>query len=121
MSLRSGRAFGFLTTLAVASCAGMSHTVPVAGPDDLARGTTRFPDLTDAELADGRAIFLSRCGNCHVPPDPKSRSPESWPEAVHEMKVRARLDASQARLVERFVVTMSLSLPGAQSESGSSR
>lgn len=105
--------------MGVAACAGMSRTIPVAGPDDLARGTARFPDLTGAELADGRAIFLNRCGRCHVPPDPMSRTPESWPEAVHDMKVRARLDGNQARLVERYVVTMSL--PVAQSESGSSR
>lgn len=97
----------------------MARTIPVAGPDDLARGATRFPDLTGAELADGRAIFLNRCARCHIPPDPTSRTPESWPEAVHEMKVRARLDGNQARLVERYLVTMSL--PLAQSESGSSR
>jgi len=105
--------------LAATACAGMSRTIPVAGPDDLARGTARFPDLTDAQLAEGRAIFLNRCSRCHVPPDPESRSPESWPEAVHEMKVRARLDGDQARLVERYLVTMSI--PVAQSDSGSSR
>jgi len=105
--------------LAAAACAGMSHPIPVAGPDDLARGTTRFPDLTGAQLADGRAIFVNRCGRCHLPPDPASRTPGSWPEAVHEMKVRARLDGDQARLVERYLVTMSI--PVAQSESGSSR
>ena len=117
------RAFGLGAALAVAAtagaCAGLSRTVPVAGPDDLARGSTRFPDLTGAELADGRALFVNRCGNCHVPPDPASRTPESWPEAVHEMKVRARLDANQERLVQRYVVTMSI--PVAHNESGSSR
>ena len=119
MLSRSWRAYGLGAALAVGACAGISHTLPVASPGDVARGAARFPDLTENELADGRAIVLNRCGRCHVPPDPMSRSPESWPEAVHEMKVRARLDANQSRLVERYLVTMSL--PVAQSESGSSR
>jgi mono/diheme cytochrome c family protein len=94
--------------LAVAAGCMAGAAVPVAGPNDLARGASRYPDLTADELAAGRSLFLGRCGSCHLPPAPSSQSPDAWPAHIAEMKVRAHLDEKQFRAVERDLVTMSI-------------
>jgi len=117
MVFKSGRALA-AALLATGCIASSPRPILVAGPLDLARGSERYPDLTADELATGRTLFAGRCTRCHPAPEPVSLSPEAWPAQVAEMKVRAHLDASQSRLIERYLVTMAL---GSQSESGSSR
>ncbi len=95
---------GALLLAVACGCAG--HGLPVAGPADVARGARHYPDLTADELTSGRQIFASHCGACHAPPAPTSRRPEVWPGEIHVMKTRAKLDDTQARLVERYLVTM---------------
>ena len=96
-----------LLALFTGCVAGGSRAIPVAGPNDVARGSERYPDLTADELTAGRTLFLGRCGSCHLPPAPSSQTPEAWPAHVAEMKVRAHLDEKQFRAVERYLVTMS--------------
>jgi len=90
---------------ALAACAA-GRALPIAGPADVARAAQRYPDLTADDLASGRQLFASRCGACHAPPAPTSKAADLWPKEIHEMKVRARLDDAQARLIERYLVTM---------------
>ena len=116
---------GLLAAIATASAGCLSagvHVIPVAGPPDLARGAERYPDLTADELAAGRTILVGRCSTCHQTPSPSLLSPEAWPAQVAQMKGRAHLDEHQHRLVERYLVTMSLADDSlTQSSSGSSR
>ena len=94
----------FAALVGVAACAG--RAIPVAGPADVARAAERYPGVTEADLASGRTLFASHCGACHAPPAPTSKAADVWPGEIHEMKERARLDDAQARLVERYLVTM---------------
>jgi hypothetical protein len=110
MKLKIGFKFNFITTALAAvtlvACAGGSARLPVAGETDLARGAMHYPDLTSAELTEGRTLFAGHCGACHLPPTPASLHASDWPGHITEMKLRARLDDRQARLVERYLVTM---------------
>jgi hypothetical protein len=99
------KSLGLFVAFAGACGAGR---LPVAGPDDLARAAGRYPDVTADELASGRSLLASHCGACHAPPAPASRSADFWPREMVEMKERARLDDREARLVERYLVTMAL-------------
>lgn len=90
----------------VVGCAA-TRPLPVAGPEDVTRGSRHFPDLTSDELVAGRALFASRCGACHAPPAPGSRPAIEWPKEIHEMRERARLSEKDMQLIERYVVTMS--------------
>jgi mono/diheme cytochrome c family protein len=102
------RRSAWLVVVLAGCVSGGGRAVPVAGPNDLARGAERYPDLSAEELAAGRKLFLGRCGSCHLPPSPSSQPPEAWPGHVAEMKVRAHLDGPQLRAVERYLVTMSI-------------
>jgi mono/diheme cytochrome c family protein len=95
--------------LAAAAACAVGGVLPVAGPGDVQRGVERYPDVTLGELASGREIFASHCGACHAPPAPGSKPADAWPAEIHEMRVRAKLDDGQARLVERYLVTMAQS------------
>jgi cytochrome c5 len=104
---RPASALLLIFAAAFAACVS-ARALPVAGPADVKVGASRFPDITPAELADGRRLFANRCGSCHRPPAPESQTPDDWPGHIHEMKQRAHLDDAEARLVERYVVTMAL-------------
>jgi cytochrome c5 len=95
-----------VVTLALAACGG--GALLMASPADLQRGAARYPDLTAAQLDDGRSLYAGHCSACHLPPAPASQPASAWPGHVAEMKVRARLSEDQARLVERYLVTMAL-------------
>jgi hypothetical protein len=87
------------------------HQLPVATPADAARGSERYPGLTESELQNGRVLLSHHCGSCHQTPSPMSRPSDTWPANVHEMKQRAHLDDEQASLIERYLVTMSMAAP----------
>jgi hypothetical protein len=95
-----------VVALAVAAACAAAGGLPVAGPQDVARSVERYPDVTLGELTSGRTLFASHCGACHAPPAPTSKAADAWPAEIHEMRLRAKLDDNQARLVERYLVTM---------------
>ncbi len=95
-------------SILAAAIACAVHQLPVATPADAVRGSERYPGLTESELQDGRALFSHHCGSCHQTPSPTSLPPDTWPANVHQMKQRAHLDDQQADLVERYLVTMSM-------------
>ena len=72
---------------------------------------TRMPDARDAErsgvplaeLVQGRALFVSHCGNCHQTPDPGSRSAAEWSTVVPEMMQDAKLSAEDGARVLSFL------------------
>jgi cytochrome c553 len=59
-----------------------------------------------AELQDGRALVVRKCGNCHAPPVPKDHTAGEWPKQLDEMSVRANLDRKQRFLIQQYFVVM---------------
>jgi mono/diheme cytochrome c family protein len=115
--------FKFRSILAVLALAGAcvsGRMVPIAGPNDVARGVKKYPDLTTEQLVEGRKLFAGHCGSCHQPPRPTSRPAQEWPGHIREMKERARLSDHELDLIERYVVTMSLA-PDLSATSASKR
>jgi len=100
--------FKFIVALGIlAACAGAS--LPMATERDAARVHDRFPGLTALDLAHGRKLYQSRCGACHLPVTPGAVPAIEWPEHVREMKLRAHLSNEEAGLIEKYLITMSLS------------
>ena len=81
----------------------------MASERDAARVHDRYPGLTALDLAHGRKLYQSRCGACHRPVTPAAVPAIEWPEHVKEMKTRAHLSGEEAGLVEKYLITMSLS------------
>jgi hypothetical protein len=77
-------------------------TLPVPTPGDAQRAGSSMRDLER-----GRALYQARCSSCHLPVQPASVPAHEWPAHVHEMSVRAHLDASEEQLVIQYLVTMS--------------
>jgi mono/diheme cytochrome c family protein len=79
--------------LALPGCALDKFTPPPVSPELIAHARS---DRADAQtLSHGRALFVSRCLECHTLPSVTKHSPNDWPHFVSRMSGRARLTASE--------------------------
>jgi hypothetical protein len=109
----SGRARAAIVSgaaLALVACAAATGAPPVT-PADAGRASQRWPGTDQAQLEAGRALYVERCSSCHVPPAPTSVPADRWPGEVAEMKERAGLSDDEARLVERYLITVASRTP----------
>ncbi len=88
--------------LLLASVLGACHaTPPVATVLDAERGNVQL-----AELRQGRALMVTKCGSCHRPPMPSDYPSTAWPGKLDEMSARANLDPQQRFLIQQYFVVM---------------
>jgi len=87
----------------LAACGSSPFPQPTAA--DQARGSTHFPDLTLSELSQGRTLYVSRCGSCHVLKRPVELAPEQWQVEVTEMRNKngVKLSDSEAQAIIRYL------------------
>jgi cytochrome c5 len=71
---------------------------------DVERGAIKFPDLTLAQLEEGKKINDASCGNCHKLHQPWDESEAEWREIVPKMAKKANLDSRSEDLVFRYLV-----------------
>lgn len=94
---------GIKRTLVIALVgAGCRVAPPTATLADAQRGNVQL-----AELQDGRAVMVRKCGNCHAPPHPHDHTAADWPRQLDEMSSRANLDTKQRYLIEQYFIVMS--------------
>ena len=103
---RAQRLLSLPLILGIVACARIQ--LPVASAADVARAQSRWPDITAAELEQGRALYRARCSGCHLPQPPQSQPAEAWPSVIAEMGERANVRGEDAQLIERYLVTMSV-------------
>jgi mono/diheme cytochrome c family protein len=91
------------TAALLAACGGPAMPEPTVA--DASRGSARFPDLTLAELQQGRTLYLSRCGSCHALKRPAELSPEQWRTEVDDMRNNngVTLSDAEARAIVRYL------------------
>ncbi len=82
-----------------------SSGVPKPTAADANRGSAHFPDLTLSELNQGRSLYLSRCGSCHVLKRPAELAPEQWQVEVAEMRSKngVKLSDVEAQAIVRYL------------------
>jgi hypothetical protein len=93
----------FRLALALALVAGCSMSLPPATAMDASRA-----NIALADLESGRSLVLSKCSSCHRPPMPARHGARDWPGKIDEMSQRAKLDTTQRRLIEDYLVTMAV-------------
>ncbi|HVY29822.1 MAG TPA: hypothetical protein VHB79_24850 [Polyangiaceae bacterium] len=73
---------------------------------DTTRVSSHFPDVTLSELSQGRTLYLSRCGSCHVLRRPAELAPDQWQAEVDEMRTKngVKLSDGEARAILRYLV-----------------
>jgi mono/diheme cytochrome c family protein len=93
-----------LSCLGLMACGGSAVPAPTAA--DAARGSAHFPDLTLAELAHGRELYVGRCGSCHALKPPSELPPEQWQTEVSEMRAKngVKLSDAEAQAILRYLV-----------------
>ncbi len=89
-----------LLVLSLGACA--RRTPPNATTIDAQRANVEL-----AELQQGRALTIRKCGNCHQAPLPRDHVASEWPSMLDEMATRANLDARQRHMIEQYLVVMS--------------
>ncbi len=92
-----------VAVVALAACGGSPIPRPTAA--DASRGSARYPDLTLNELAQGRTLYVSRCGSCHTLKPPAELPPERWEVEVTEMRTNngVKLSDAEARAIVRYL------------------
>ena len=87
-----------LLGMLIAGCAGAP---PIATGADAER-----THIALAELTQGRAMLVQKCGGCHRTPLPSEHTRHDWPGKLDEMAERARLDPAQRRSIEMYLVAL---------------
>lgn len=92
-----------LLLASLTACGGSAVPVPTAA--DATRGSSHFPGLTLNELSQGRALYVSRCGSCHVLKRPAELAPEQWQAEVGEMRKKngVNLSEPEAQAIVRYL------------------
>jgi len=85
------------------ACSGSAIPQPTAA--DASRGSAHFPDVTLSELSQGRTLYVSRCGSCHVLKRPVELSPEQWQGEVSDMRAKngVKLSDAEAQAIVRYL------------------
>ena len=86
----------------LSSC-GTTSFAPPPVTEELARASARqHVDL--ATLHEGRALFTSRCIECHTLPAISQHSATEWPGLIDEMAGRASLKSTQRDAVLAYIL-----------------
>lgn len=95
----------FLAPLLAAVVACGRAAVPEPTAADAVRGGAQFPGLTLGELHQGRTLYMSRCGSCHVLKPPAELPPEQWQAEVEEMRAKngVKLSDDETRAIVRYL------------------
>src|SRR5205809_3096465 len=86
----------------LSSCGTISFAPPPV-TDELARaGARQHVDL--ATLPEGRALFASRCIECHTLPVISEHSATEWPRLIDAMAGRASLKSAERDAVLAYIL-----------------
>lgn len=85
------------------ACGSSPYPEPVAA--DAARAAPHFPGVTLGELQQGRSLYMSRCGGCHVLKRPSELPPAQWQVEVDEMRGKngVKLSDNEAQAIVRYL------------------
>ncbi len=78
-------------------------TVPRLSASQLAWATAKWPTVNAEALEHGRTLYVSRCGGCHVAPDPAEIVAKRDEGTFQEMADRAHLTAEEQEQLMHFV------------------
>jgi cytochrome c5 len=104
------RYFLLSSLIFVVACGATKVMAPVQADAD--RGAAKFPDLSLAQLTEGKAVYDQNCGACHKAPKPRSQSEGAWRQIVPKMVAKSNrkmgntIDATKEESLLRFLIVM---------------
>lgn len=87
--MKNRSVFGAALACLLVSCESISYAPPLVTSEMGKVGTRKHVEL--ATLREGRALFVSRCIECHTLPAVSRHSLQEWPKLVDKMSRRANL------------------------------
>ncbi len=60
-------------------------------------------DVTLAELTNGRALYVSKCGSCHTLKLPSEYSADVWKKNLDEMQERAKISNNEKSDIFKYL------------------
>jgi mono/diheme cytochrome c family protein len=85
-------------------CESINFTPPPVTLQMASVGGAQHVDL--ATLRQGRALFASRCIECHTLPSVASHTAAEWPRLIDEMAGRASLNPSERNAVLAYILAV---------------
>lgn len=98
------RNLGAALLLLAGSAACASSQLPQPTSVHAKRASATWPNVTVADLNQGRSLYVGRCGACHQLYEPGSYGEREWSHQLAEMRERAQLDDNQERLILQYLV-----------------
>lgn len=98
-----------LLVFATLACGATACTgaVPSVSPADMQWATQTWPDASEAQLEQGRTLYVNHCGGCHALVPPQKHSGDRWKTELAQMAPRAKLREPDRELVLRYLLTAS--------------
>ncbi len=96
----------FTCALTFSGCAG-AGAVPAPTAKNVEYAGRHGQVTTLPTLKVGRKLYIGRCSACHGLKDPKSISPEDWPDMVQRMADNAKVTPDQQRAITQYLVSVS--------------
>lgn len=94
-----------IAMVVAAACGGSRMAMP--NENNVAWAAQKYPGTTLADLKEGRSLYETNCGKCHVLKAPNSRTEEQWNNIVPIMARKAKITGvREENLILRYVVTM---------------
>ncbi|MEP6776920.1 MAG: cytochrome c [Chthoniobacterales bacterium] len=104
MRLRTciGMAGAALSAVILPGCGGTFSGPPTVTAAMV--GSARRQHLDDKTLVAGRAVFVSRCIECHVLPSIAEHSAAAWPAIIGRMSTRADLTRTEREALVAYIL-----------------
>ena len=104
MKLKQLSIFAALVCIAdLNGCQTINLAPPPRVTPELARAGA-LPHVDLAALREGRALFVSRCIECHTLPAVSQHSATEWPRIIDEMAGRASLKSTERDAVLAYIL-----------------
>lgn len=90
-------------------CAASKIAIPTQADAD--RAKAKYPDITVADLSEGKMLYEEKCTTCHGLYKPSSHTAQAWNSIVPEMTRKAnknttKINPAQEKLILQYLVTM---------------
>ncbi len=95
-------ALGLICIVDLVSCESTSYQPPPVTAQMARTGGKQHVDL--AMLREGRALFVSRCIECHTLPAVSRHTAAEWPGLIDEMAARASLKPAERNVVLAYIL-----------------
>jgi hypothetical protein len=96
--------FAVFFTTAALFLGGCGAVIPRVTPELVVLAQQRETTVNTESLERSRALYVTRCSSCHSLSDPRDYTEKEWPDWMHKMARKAKINAEQEQHLLLFVL-----------------